>query len=105
MTVTLIGMVTDKLGQAQYSSVGWEGRAAVERRTYEAISSLEYRRAQPARIPVDVDHRGAEVGEVLYLERSEDDSVVAVCVPHGHDEMLAPSHRARYFSPSLRFHP
>jgi hypothetical protein len=33
MTVTLVGILTDALGHATYSAVGWEGQAAVERRT------------------------------------------------------------------------
>jgi hypothetical protein len=105
MTVTVTGLLTDRLGAAEYSAARMEGDRAVEHRTYEAISSLEYRRQQPGRIEVNVGHRGKPIGEVVHLERTEDDSIVAVAVVRGHDGLLAPRHRPMYFSPELRFLP
>ena len=41
-TLTIVGKVTDALGHAAHRWYGWEGNAAVERRSYEALPSSEY---------------------------------------------------------------
>jgi hypothetical protein len=101
MTVTLCGVVTDKLGQSEQISTRMVGNVAVETRFYEAISSLEYRSTQP-RAEVNVEHRGQSVGEVVHYERNLDDAIIAVAVVRGHDELLAPRHPPVYWSVELR---
>ena len=46
--MTVVGMVTDRLGHAEYRSPSWDGRAATEHRRYVALDSLDYRSTQPA---------------------------------------------------------
>jgi hypothetical protein len=103
MTITLVGPVTDRLGHAEYRSTRMEGACAVERRTFEAIPSCEYVDDQPSHIGVNVEHRGRERGEVVYLERDGRNSIWAVAVVSGCDSLLAPSATTMFFSPELRW--
>jgi hypothetical protein len=45
---------------------------------------------------------GAETSApVVALERTADDSIIAIAVVSGHDELLAPSHPPKHWSPDL----
>jgi hypothetical protein len=101
MTVTIVAMVSDKLGHAVHAATGMAGGTAIERRWATSAPTLDYRTSQPAHIAVDRDHDGRAVGEIVALERNADDAVFGVAVVHHHDELLAPSQPPIYFSPSL----
>jgi hypothetical protein len=103
MTLTVYGVLTDRLGHLERISTRMEGQCAVERRAYEAIPSCEYLPAQPPHIGVNVEHRAKELGQVVYLERDRRDSIWAVAVVSGCDSLLAPSHPPMFFSPELRW--
>lgn len=60
MTYTVLGVLADELGHAHdpdQPGATWPGPAD------------EYRDLQPDRIPIDLDHNGRPVGQVIHLER------------------------------------
>lgn len=101
--ITLVGQVTDRLGHAEHRSYSWDGRTAIETRSYAALASIEYRSAQAAHIAIDRDHHHGDLGEVVHLEWTADDSIIAVAVVDDLDELLTPSHPPVYWSPHLRY--
>ena len=103
-TLTLCGRLTDRYGHAEHRSYGWEGNAAVEYRSIEALPSVEYRSSQPGPIPIRQRHGARhDVGRCVHLERSADDSIVAVAQVDGVDDLLIPRNGPVYWSPELRF--
>lgn len=102
-TLTLVGLITDSAGHAEHRSTSWDGRVAVETRSYQALASIEYRRAQPPFIPVRTGHGGRDVGRVLFLERRADGAIVAVTVVTDADDLMVPSNGPHYWSPELRY--
>jgi hypothetical protein len=101
-TLTVIGRVTDSIGAAEHRSYGWEGKAAVEYRRFEALPSVEYRTHHPAPLEVTLDHAGAAIGRALHLERSADDSIWAVAAVD-YDDLLITRPGSLYWSPELRY--
>lgn len=57
MTFTVVGVLATELGHAMAGARAWSSPA------------LEYRAAQPARVPIDFDHTADWCGEVVFLER------------------------------------
>jgi hypothetical protein len=79
------------------------GRAGC--RAPDLRGDLEHRvpRHPTGPLGVTVEHRGAERGQAVYLERTQDDSILAIAVVNGIDWMLAPSAPIMFFSPELVF--
>jgi len=96
--ITLVGQVTDALGHAEHRTLGWDGRTATEHRRFSSLPALEYRSIQPARIPVDLRHRGPALGEVVHLERTAGGSINAVAVVSGCPELVSPTIAPQYWS-------
>jgi hypothetical protein len=96
-TIVVTGMLTDALGQAAYGSYGTRGRF----QRADALASSEYRYEQPARIAVNLEHRGREIGTVAALELDVDQRIWAIAELSGVDHLLAPSAGPLYFSPEL----
>jgi hypothetical protein len=81
MPTTVWGVVTDRLGATVWESTWIDHRGAAHcERTYALHPAAEFRSIQPARIEVDLNHRGQAVGRVVHLERTADDTLWGVAV-------------------------
>lgn len=99
--ITVVGQVADPAGAARQAVVVASRDPAarsfdIEYRSAE-YRSTEYRRLQPPST-VDVEHSGAPVGEVKYLECNEAGRLSAVVEVDGFDLDDGPW----YFSPEIR---
>jgi hypothetical protein len=85
-TTTIFGPVVDRLGlaQARYLGDGGKGGLPVLRTRSWATPSSEFRREQPATIPLNVNHdRAHPIGRVVHLERDTAERLIAVALVDG----------------------
>ena len=78
---TVVGIVVDALGIGERSYIA-EGERGLERRTRSwATPAGEFRKKQPARIPLNLHHdRDLTIGRVAYLEHGKGGQLFAVSV-------------------------
>ena len=98
--ITVYGRVTDALGASLNIHTAWDGQVAREHREYKAIPATEYRTAQPNHIPINREHRGPTLGEIVHLER-DDCGISAVAVVENFPELALPHDGDWYFSGEL----
>lgn len=68
MTITITGVVADRLGDMRWADT-----------TIDHLPADRYRTVQPARIPLDISH-GEIVGDVIGLELRDDDRLWATAI-------------------------
>lgn len=82
-TLTISGPFVDRDGLVRQTEYGWDGHRATMTRTFSAEPAREYRSTHPARIPVNVAHRGPDIGQVVHLEEDGGGALNAVAVVEG----------------------
>ena len=104
MTVlTIAGTFVDRDGLLSQTEYGWNGRAATVHRTFSADPAKKYRSTLASHIPVNIGHRGADIGEAIHLEENGSGALTAVAVIEGPAclDLLRPSRGPFYWSPEI----
>lgn len=100
--ITLVGRVTDRDGLWRQGALSFDGSVARDDRSFGAFPAAEYRSTQPATIPVNVEHQGDAVGELVHIENLGG-NLVAVATVSGCPWLLSNQRAPVYWSAEISY--